>query len=110
MKFTLLIAAVLFLITTTSPAQTVKDFAADWDKQHISSLPPSNVRHKDLQKYLEQLKKIGLKVEEVGRSYANREIYQIEWGTGATKIFMWSQMHGDEPTATTALLLSLIHI
>ncbi len=104
MKFALLIAAVLFLITTTSPAQTVKDFAADWDKQHISSLPPSNVRHKDLQKYLEQLKKLGLKVEEVGRSYANREIYQIEWGTGATKVFMWSQMHGDEPTATSALL------
>ncbi len=104
MKFVLLIAAILFLITTPSPAQTVKDFAADWDKQHVSSLPPSNVRHKDLQKYLEQLKKIGLKVEEVGRSYANREIYQIEWGTGATKVFMWSQMHGDEPTATSALV------
>ncbi|MBA3784340.1 MAG: peptidase M14 [Acidobacteria bacterium] len=104
MKFALLIAAVLFLLTTTSLAQTAKDFAAEWDKQHISSLPPSNVRHKDLQKYLEQLKKLGLKVEEVGRSYANREIYQIEWGTGATKVFMWSQMHGDEPTATSALL------
>jgi hypothetical protein len=102
MKFTLLIFALVFTINT--PAQTAKDFAADWDKQHVSGLPPSNVRHKDLQKYLEQLKKIGLKVEEVGRSYANREIYQIEWGTGATKVFMWSQMHGDEPTATTALL------
>jgi hypothetical protein len=45
-----------------------------------------------------------LKIEEVGRSYENREIYQIEWGKGATRIFMWSQMHGDEPTATSALV------
>jgi hypothetical protein len=28
----------------------------------------------------------------------------MEWGKGATKIFMWSQMHGDEPTATSALI------
>ena len=50
------------------------------------------------------LKRKGLKVEEVGRSYANREIYQVEFGKGATKIFLWSQMHGDEPTATSALI------
>ena len=45
----------------------------------------------------------GTPVEEVGRSYAGREIYQMEWGKGPLKIFMWSQMHGDEPTATAAL-------
>ena len=85
-------------------AQTAKDLAADWDKQHISNILPSNVRHQDLKKYLEQLKKLDLKVEEVGRSYAGREIYQIEFGKGPTKVFLWSQMHGDEPTATSALL------
>ncbi len=57
-----------------------------------------------MQNYLEQLKKLGIKVEEVGRSYANREIYQMEWGKGKTKVFLWSQMHGDEPTATSALV------
>jgi hypothetical protein len=56
MKIALLIFALIFSINKTS-AQTAKDFAADWDKQHVSSLPPSNVRHKDLQKYLEQLKR-----------------------------------------------------
>ncbi|MDQ2919923.1 MAG: hypothetical protein M3R10_08625, partial [Verrucomicrobiota bacterium] len=77
-------------------AQTAKDFADSWEKQHISNILPSNVRHKDLQNDLQQLKKLGLKVEEVGRSYGNREIYQVEFGSGATKIFLWSQMHGDE--------------
>ena len=47
---------------------------------------------------------MGLTVKEAGRSYANREIYQIEWGKGPLKVFLWSQMHGDEPTATSALI------
>ena len=97
----------LFLISilkTEISAQTAKELADDWEKQHISSILPSNVRHKDLQSYLQQLKKLDLKVEEVGRSYGNREIYQVEFGKGATKVFLWSQMHGDEPTATSALI------
>lgn len=95
---------ILFLMNTIISAQTPKEFADIWDKQHISNMMPSNVRHKDVQNYLEKLKTLGLKVEEVGRSYANREIYQVEWGTGKLKVFMWSQMHGDEPTATSALM------
>ncbi|MDQ6786404.1 MAG: peptidase M14 [Acidobacteriota bacterium] len=98
------LSALFFLMNITAYAQTANDFAEIWDKQHVSVLPPSQIRHKDLQKYLSDLKSIGLKVEEVGRSVANREIYQVEWGTGATKVFMWSQMHGDEPTATSALV------
>jgi len=84
--------------------QTAAEFADIWDKQHVTRLMPSDVRHKDLQKYLDSLKKIGVKVEEVGRSYQNREIYQAEFGKGPLKVFMWSQMHGDEPTATSALI------
>lgn len=93
-----------FLMNIKTNAQTTQDYAQIWDKQHISKLPASQVRHKDLQNYLNQLKTLGIKVEEVGRSYDNREIYQAEWGKGATKVFMWSQMHGDEPTATSGLM------
>jgi Zinc carboxypeptidase len=99
----LLTLAVLF-VQGNARAQKPKDLADFWEKQHISKMFPSNVRHKDLKNYLEQLKKLEIKVEEVGRSYGNREIYQIEWGKGATRVFLWSQMHGDEPTATSALI------
>jgi hypothetical protein len=85
-------------------AQTPAELVEIWEKEHVTTILPSNVRHKDLQKYLEGLKKIGLKVDEVGRSYANREIYQVEFGNGPLKVFLWSQMHGDEPTATSALI------
>lgn len=84
--------------------QTAEELGKIWDEQHVSKLSPSRVRHAELQNYLEQLKTLGLKIEEAGRSYGGREIYQIEFGRGATKILMWSQMHGDEPTATSALV------
>lgn len=44
------------------------------------------------------------KVEEVGRSVEGRSNNLITLGNGRKKVFMWSQMHGDESTATRALL------
>lgn len=88
----------------TAYPQTAEQFAALWDDEHISKIFPSDTRHADLKKYLDQLRKLGLKVDQVGLSNANREIYQVEWGKGPLKVFMWSQMHGDEPTATPALM------
>lgn len=98
----------IFLVAVVSLmnvySQTAEKFASDWDEHHISTLFPSDVRHSDLKKYLETLKKLGLKVDQVGVSNASREIYQVEWGKGPLKVFMWSQMHGDEPTATSSLI------
>ena len=85
-------------------AQTTAELAEIWDKEHVTNKMPSNVRHSDLKAYLDGLRSLGLKVDEVGRSYANREIYQVEWGKGPRRVFLWSQMHGDEPTATSALI------
>lgn len=104
MKIAGSVSLLLLLFTVNMLAQTPRELAEIWEKHHISKIPPSEVRHRDLQAYLEQLKKAGLKVEEVGRSNANREIYQVEYGKGPLRVFMWSQMHGDEPTATSAVI------
>ncbi|EDM36871.1 putative carboxypeptidase (putative secreted protein) [Pedobacter sp. BAL39] len=40
----------------------------------------------------------------VGYSEENRSISLISWGKGPVKVFLWSQMHGDEATGTMALL------
>jgi len=42
-------------------------------------------------------------VEELGESIQEREIYQLAYGKGSTKVMLWSQMHGNESTATMAL-------
>src|SRR5258706_16152707 len=104
MRHLILIFLVALALSMNIYAQTAEKFAEQWEKEHITTMPPSDIRHADLKKYLEQLKKQGIVINEVGRSFANREIYQMEWGKGQLKVFMWSQMHGDEPTATAALI------
>ena len=104
MKPTLLLSLTMMLYPLQAIAQTAAEFAQIWDKEHVSNKLPSNVRHKDLLKDLEDLKKLELKVDEVGKSAQGREIFQIQWGKGPMCVFLWSQMHGDEPTATSALM------
>jgi hypothetical protein len=43
------------------------------------------------------------RVEEVGRSGEGRPLRTISFGRGPSSILLWSQMHGDESTATMAL-------
>lgn len=41
--------------------------------------------------------------EEIGKSVRERSINHLTAGRGKTKVMLWSQMHGDESTATMAL-------
>ena len=42
-------------------------------------------------------------VQKVGTSIEGRDLTLVSIGTGEQNIFLWSQMHGDEPTATQAI-------
>lgn len=42
-------------------------------------------------------------VNSLGQSVQGRNINLVKWGNGKTKVILWSQMHGDEPTGTMAL-------
>jgi len=42
-------------------------------------------------------------VKIIGHSVLNKPIYSYEIGTGETRIYLWSQMHGNESTTTKAL-------
>jgi hypothetical protein len=44
-----------------------------------------------------------LTTETIGRSILGREIRAVRFGRGPTTVLLWSQMHGDESTATMAL-------
>jgi hypothetical protein len=44
-----------------------------------------------------------LRTEEIGRSLLGREVRSVTFGEGSTTVLLWSQMHGDESTATMAL-------
>jgi hypothetical protein len=51
------------------------------------------------------LERINIKkdIKIIGESVLGEPIYSYQVGTGKTKIFLWSQMHGNESTTTKAL-------
>ena len=61
------------------------------------------IKHSDINPLIERLKNHPLfLVKQIGVSTQDREIYLISAGNGKKKVFLWSQMHGDESTATMA--------
>lgn len=57
-------------------------------------------KHRDV---VRLLKDVPFHKEVIGTSYEGRSITQVTVGKGSRKILLWSQMHGDEATATMAL-------
>ncbi len=82
-----------------SPADLVRV----WDAEHVSSPVSPLVDHAQVKRRIGDLQSDLLRVAEIGKSLEGREIYEVTFGNGPFVVLMWSQMHGDEPTATSAL-------
>ncbi|MFA4924583.1 MAG: M14 family zinc carboxypeptidase [Ignavibacteriaceae bacterium] len=68
------------------------------------SLNCRRIKHGNILPLIEKLRHNSkFVVHKLGESVEKRELFLIKLGTGKTKIFLWSQMHGDEATATMAL-------
>lgn len=61
------------------------------------------ITNTDVTPLLEQLPKHLFKVDVIGDSVLGDSIYKVLVGNGDKKVFMWSQMHGNESTTTKAL-------
>lgn len=59
-------------------------------------------KHADLQPLITKHQD-AFEIVELGKSVEGRTISNLKWGAGKTKIMLWSQMHGNESTATMAL-------
>ena len=82
-------------------AKSIYDGYENYKQQKLSS---RRFKHSDILPLIEQLKnKEIFKLKKVGESIEKREIFLISIGSGSKKIFCWSQMHGDESTATAAI-------
>jgi len=68
------------------------------------SLNKRRVKHRDLQPLINKLQSDSkYTVKKVGQSIEGRDLNLISVGSGKTNVFLWSQMHGNEPTATQAI-------
>ena len=65
-------------------------------------------RHITLQSIQRIIQEFGAK--QIGVSVEKRPIHEIDMGSGPIKIFMWSQMHGNESTSTKGLLDVLCYL
>jgi len=68
------------------------------------SLNHRRFKHSDILPLIKRLEEREFfNVKKVGESVQGRDIFLISIGTGDKNIFCWSQMHGDEATATAAI-------
>lgn len=75
-----------------------------YDTYKETTIGSRRIKHHDIQPLVAKFaKNKKFKVNKVGESIQGRDLSLISIGTGKTNIFLWSQMHGNEPTATQAI-------
>jgi hypothetical protein len=93
--------------TTPAPADdfTMADALRIADRYRAAGIVNRRMPHAEYWRVVQpMLASPRLKVEEIGRSMLGRELRSISFGTGPVKVLLWSQMHGDEATASMALV------
>lgn len=88
-----------------SPAQDITEQLYEtYETYRETTLDKRRIKHQQLQPLLEALKSTkGFQVSQVGTSIEGRSLSLISIGSGETDVFLWSQMHGNEPTATQSI-------
>ena len=93
----------LLCMTLFSQAQDLSKQLFDaHDTYKDSTFTHRRFKHRDIVPVLQTLGS-PLSVSQIGMSLEGRSIHQIQAGTGTISVLLWSQMHGDEATATMAL-------
>ncbi len=100
-----LLLLLLFPIISFAQQINVSDVLfANYDTYKEATLDKRRFKHDDIQPLIEKLKtNKDFTVKVLGQSIEGRSISMISIGEGKTNVLLWSQMHGDESTATMAL-------
>jgi hypothetical protein len=102
--FTLILALALQPTTT---GFTPDHLWQDWPDERFIETPAPCLRPAELTADLRKLAEsypANVHLEEIGQSFGGRPIHMVTLGHGPRTVLLWSQMHGDEPSATPALL------
>ena len=77
---------------------------ASYDDFREVTIDKRRIKHLDIQPLIDSLKTLKtFDITKLGESIQGRSVSMISIGDGETDILLWSQMHGDEPTATAAI-------
>lgn len=93
-----------FSLTTYSQETITSRLYEAYEEFKEPSLDKRRIKHQQIQPLIERFEANSkFEVQKVGKSIEGRDLSLISIGSGETNIFLWSQMHGDEPTATQAI-------
>ncbi|MBL0026519.1 MAG: M14 family zinc carboxypeptidase [Saprospiraceae bacterium] len=102
-RICMLICLCFFLIKGNAQSLS-KNLFDKYNHYKEQTIKVKRFKHKDIVPLIVKLRSNkDFDISEVGKSIENRTIYQIKYGSGPVKILLWSQMHGNESTATMAL-------
>ena len=94
----------LYIGTSLGQNFNSQDYYDSYSDYKESEFNKRRFKHSDLIKKIQALSKNPLfDVKVAGKSLEGKKIFLLSIGTGKTKVLLWSQMHGDESTATMAL-------
>jgi hypothetical protein len=96
----------LISVTMAAQAMTAEILSIEHYQQiKQSGLDKPQLVHSDIAPILTRHQQNPLfRFNQIGQSVLATPIWQIEVGTGPVKLLAWSQMHGNESTATAALM------
>jgi hypothetical protein len=102
-----MILALVLAAASSVPATSPETLWDLWPTARAVQTPAPCLRPSDLTSALQALATThsgAMTLAEAGRSFEGRPIHLLTMGRGARHVLLWSQMHGDEPSATPALL------
>ena len=74
------------------------------ERYRVAAIPERRFTHADYWRAIDPaVRSTAFRTETVGESILGRAIRSVSFGTGPTRVLLWSQMHGDESTASMAL-------
>jgi hypothetical protein len=79
------------------------DLIDNYTRYHVSKLHGLHITSSHIQSLISELDSDVFNTVVVGYSEEMRPVYRISIGNGSRKILLWSQMHGDESTATKSI-------
>ncbi|WP_318308458.1 M14 family zinc carboxypeptidase [Flagellimonas crocea] len=98
------LAIVLLAFNVQAQDELTSKLYETYDDYKETSIGKRRIKHADIQPLIEKFKaNPKFEVQKVGKSIQGRDLHLISIGSGDSNIFLWSQMHGDEPTATQAI-------
>ncbi|WP_149303065.1 M14 family zinc carboxypeptidase [Pareuzebyella sediminis] len=105
MKIKLGVLALFFMLFSYGQNQTITaSLYETYDTYKEAALDKRRIKHSELQPLINRYRENpDFEVTKVGESIEGRDLSLISIGKGTTDVFLWSQMHGDEPTATQAM-------